>query len=77
MNKEAAGGVCPINKRTGWENEATTRAINAKPWEPMPGMVKRQCPDCRYWFAAPVSRALEPRCQDFVEKLSRGRRKPA
>ena len=41
-----------MNKRTGWENEATTRAINAEPWEPMPGMVKRLCPDCRYWFAA-------------------------
>ena len=46
-----------MNKRTGWENEATTRAINAQPWEPLPGMVKQQCPDCRYWFAAPVSRA--------------------
>ena len=28
-----------MNKRTGWEDEATTRAINAEPWEPMPGMV--------------------------------------
>ena len=45
-----------MNKRTGWENEATTRAINARPWEPPPGMVKQQCPDCRYWFAAPVHR---------------------
>ena len=64
-----------MNKRTGWENEATTRAINAEPWEPMPGMVKRQCPDCRYWFAAPVNRALEPRCSDCVEKLPRERRR--
>jgi hypothetical protein len=41
-----------MNKRAGWEDEATTRAINAKPWEPMAGMVKRQCPpQCRYWFA--------------------------
>jgi hypothetical protein len=65
-----------MNKRTGWENEATTRAINAEPWEPMPGMVKRQCPDCRYWFAAPANRAaLEPRCLDCVEKLPRGRRR--
>jgi hypothetical protein len=29
-----------MNKRMGWENEATTRAINEQPWEPMPGMVK-------------------------------------
>ena len=65
-----------MNKRAGWENEATTRAINAEPWEPMPGMLKQQCPDCRYWFAAPVNRALEPRCQDCVEKLSRGRQRP-
>jgi hypothetical protein len=63
-----------MNKRTGWENEATTRAINAKPWESMPGMVKRQYPDCRYWFAAPVNRALEPRW-DCVEKLPRGRQR--
>ena len=69
------GGLCPMNKRTGWENEATTRAINAEPWEPMPGMVKRQCPECRYWFAAPANRAIEPRCQDCVEKLPRGRQR--
>ena len=65
-----------MNKRMGWEDEATTRAINAQPWEPPPGMVKRQCPDCRYWFAAPVNRAaLEPRCVDCAEKLPRGRRR--
>src|SRR4051812_7614270 len=33
--------------------EADARVINAEPWEPPPGMVKRQCPDCRYFFAAP------------------------
>ena len=68
----ASRGSCPgsgtpcnaacMNARMGWEDEATTRAMNAQPWEPPPGMVKRQCPDCRYWFAAPVHRALEPRC---------------
>ena len=46
-----------MNKRTGWENEATTRAINAQPWEPPPGMVKQQCPDCRY--CSPL-RSTEP-----------------
>jgi hypothetical protein len=76
MDKRQPAELCPTDKRTGWENEATTRAINAAPWEPMPGMVKRQCPECRYWFAAPVNRALEPRCPDCVEKLSRGRRRP-
>ena len=32
--------------------EAAARAANAEPWEPMPGMVKRQYPDCRYWSAS-------------------------
>jgi hypothetical protein len=51
---------------------AAARAINAEPWEPMPGMVKRQCPGCRYWFAArPAS--LEPRCLDCVDRLPRRR----
>ena len=35
------------------DEEADSRAINAQPWEPLPGMVKRQCPECRYFFAAP------------------------
>ena len=35
------------------DEEADARAINAQPWEPPPGMVKRQCPHCRYLFAAP------------------------
>ena len=39
--------------------EADARAINAQPWEPPPGMVKRQCPHCRYFFAArPADTAL-------------------
>jgi hypothetical protein len=63
-----------MNKRVGWEDEATTRAINAEPWKPMPGMVKRQCPECRYWFAAPAN-SQEPRCQDCVDKLPRGSRR--
>ena len=45
--------------------EAAARAVNAEPWEPMPGMVKRQCPKCRYFFAAPPG-AEEPRCPDCV-----------
>ena len=42
-----------MNKRIGWEDEVASRAINAEPWEPMPGMAKRQCSWCRYFFAAP------------------------
>jgi len=43
------------------EAEEIARAINAEPWEPMAGMVKRQCPQCRYFFASPVGSA-ELRC---------------
>jgi hypothetical protein len=42
-----------MNNRRGWEDEASSRAVNAQPWEPPPGMVKLQCSDCHYWFAAP------------------------
>jgi hypothetical protein len=44
------------------ELEVEVRAINAQPWEPLPGMVKRQCPCSRYFFAAPAigcSRSLK------------------
>ena len=43
--------------------EAEARAINAEPWEPTAGMVKRQCPRCRYFFASPVD-STERRCAD-------------
>jgi hypothetical protein len=26
---------------------------NDEPWEPLRGMSKLRCHDCRYWFAAP------------------------
>ena len=38
-------------KGTPADAEAAARRVNAEPWEPMPGMVKLQYPDCRYWFA--------------------------
>ena len=56
--------------------EAAARTVNAEPWEPMPGMVKRQCPECRYLFAAPAD-TEEPRCPDCVGNLPRGRRPAA
>jgi len=43
------------------DEEAAARAVNAEPWEPLPGMVKRQCPECRYFFAAPAASAV-PLC---------------
>jgi hypothetical protein len=50
-----AGGFAPA--------EAAARAINAEPWEPLPGMVKLQCAWCHYLFAAPVG-SEELRCPD-------------
>ena len=62
MPNEQANGV--------GEGEATTRAINAEPWEPMPGMVKRQCPDCRCLVRRQAGQLIEPRCSDCVDKAA-------
>jgi len=65
-----------MNARMGWEDEATSRAINTQPWEPMPGMVKRQCPSCRYYFAVPVDEAeATSRCPDCTGLGTRPMRK--
>ena len=52
------------------DEAARARAINAEPWEPLPGMVKQQCSWCRYLFAAPQD-AKEKRCPDCVGLGSR------
>jgi hypothetical protein len=41
----------PESWRPAAELEAEARAVNAEPWEPLPGMVKRRCLRCRYLFA--------------------------
>jgi hypothetical protein len=46
-----------------WELEQEARAINATDWQSLPGMVKRQCDWCRYWFAAPAE-SHDRRCPD-------------
>ena len=58
--------------RTRGQNDdvVAARAINAQPWDPPPGMVKRQCSWCRYFFAAPAE-GQEQRCPDCA---SEGRR---
>ena len=58
LNKKRLAALCR-------EGAATARRINAEPWEPLPGMEKRLCPACRYWFAAAPATA-EPRCPDCV-----------
>ena len=45
--------------------EVEARAVNAEPWEPMLGMEKRQCPACRYFFAA-LPDVKELRCPDCL-----------
>jgi len=55
--------------------EAAARAINAAPWEPIVGLVKRQCPQCRYFFAAPAD-SPERRCLDCAA-LGTGRGRTA
>jgi hypothetical protein len=44
----------------------TARAINAEPWEPLPGMTKRLCRQCSYWFATPSGRQAR-RCADCAK----------
>jgi PHP family Zn ribbon phosphoesterase len=47
------------------ELEQEARAINATDWQPLPGMMKKQCTQCRYWFALPEAEAdATSRCPD-------------
>jgi hypothetical protein len=54
--------------------EKLARAANAEPWDPPPGMIKRRCPKCSYWFASTAETGL---CPDYGEKLPPGRGRPA
>ena len=65
MNKKRLETALPATR-----NEAMARAINARPWEPLPGVAKRQCRTCRYFFAAPTA-SNELRCPDCVERPRR------
>ena len=46
------------------DEEPDARVINAQPWEPLPGMIKRQCSGCRYFFAAPITSHAVSFCPD-------------
>jgi hypothetical protein len=69
MERRGGGQIQAVTERKvgekveATEAEAEARAINAEPWEPMAGMMKRQCPRCRYFFASPVD-SPERRCAD-------------
>jgi hypothetical protein len=51
--------------KPAWELEQEARATNATDWEPLPGMAKRRCDWCLYFFAARTE-SHEPRCPDCV-----------
>ena len=54
------------------ELEAEARAINATDWEPPPGMVKKRCSQCCYWFAVLGAKAeATSRCPDCASLGSR------
>jgi hypothetical protein len=53
-----------IRNMTKDSAEAAARTVNAQPWEPPPGMIKLQCPQCRYLFAAPIPAEPGLRCPD-------------
>jgi hypothetical protein len=49
--------------RPAWELELEARAVNATDWEPLPGMAKKRCSQCRYWFVVPIAEAeVTSRC---------------
>lgn len=52
------------------EKEIDARLINAEPWEPPPGMVKRQCEECGYFFSTPAEAQIG-RCPDCAGAGSR------
>jgi hypothetical protein len=59
-------------ERPAAELAVQARVVNAEPWEPLPGMVKRQCPDRRYFFAVLVAEAeVTSRCPDCAGLGSR------
>jgi len=64
LSKRRAGELVP-RAREQTDDVLAARAINAEPSEPLAGMIKRQCPWCRYFFAAPPA-PEELRCPDCV-----------
>jgi len=65
------GGYTAMSVRAP-DLRAEAIAINAEPWDPLPGMEKRRCPVCAYLYASQPERA-EQRCHTCVV---RGREVP-
>ena len=51
--------------------ETLARAVNAEPWEPMPGMVKRRCLSCRYLCAVADAGAAVQQFDDLIRQKER------
>jgi hypothetical protein len=57
-----------------WQLELEARATNAEAWEPLPGMVKKRCLRCRYWFAVVAEEAEKTAtCPDCAPSQTRPR----
>ncbi|HTI78914.1 MAG TPA: hypothetical protein VL614_00535 [Acetobacteraceae bacterium] len=61
--------------------ETLAREINEQPWDPLPGMVKRRCIECEYWYAGPPEQrvAFCPECEILQRRGMgyRGRHQPS
>ena len=63
-----------VDKPMTADAEAVARAVNAEPWEPLPGMAKRRCLRCRYLFAVMAEEAeTTATCPDCAPLLTRAR----
>ena len=49
---------------------ARARAINREPWTPLPGMIKKQCSECEFWYA--TDRRGQDLCHDCEDRARRG-----
>lgn len=50
---------------TALAGDMAARALNTEPWEQPPGMVKRRCSWCGFFFAAPEG-SEQPQCPDCM-----------
>jgi hypothetical protein len=60
-----SNGAMPKARQKVRPNEAISRAINTTDWQPLSGMVKKRCSQCRYFFAVQIAEAdTTSRCPD-------------
>jgi hypothetical protein len=60
--------------KPAWKLEQEAREENATDWQPMPGMVKRKCLRCGYFFAVKAELAdSTATCPDCAPSQTRAR----